>query len=101
MACRWDKKFKPYTQEYAKNEEKVRGRGVGVSVWMLVCICKPGGAAGSASFHPPSISLPDPHPTHPPPLTPPFTLQFFSDFAAAFAKLLELGVPFPEGSQPV
>jgi cytochrome c peroxidase len=44
----WDKKFKPFTQEYAKNEEK-----------------------------------------------------FFNDFAAAFSKLLELGVPFPEGAQTV
>ena len=25
--------------------------------------------------------------------------KFFADFAAAFAKLLELGVPFPEGSK--
>lgn len=41
----WDKKFKPYVQQYAKDEE-----------------------------------------------------AFFKDFAAAFSKLLELGVPFPEGS---
>lgn len=43
----WDKKFKPYVQEYAKSEEK-----------------------------------------------------FFSDFAAAFTKLLELGVPFDNPGQP-
>lgn len=48
MALVWDKKFKPYVEEYAKNDEK-----------------------------------------------------FYSDFAAAFAKLLELGVPFPEGSVPL
>ena len=27
--------------------------------------------------------------------------QFFSDFASAFSKLLELGVPFKEGAQYV
>jgi len=34
-------------------------------------------------------------------LLPPLLPQFFSDFASAFAKLLELGVPFPEGAQAV
>ncbi|KAL4857583.1 Cytochrome c peroxidase [Chlorella vulgaris] len=45
MALLWDKKFKPYVMQYAKDEE-----------------------------------------------------AFFKDFAAAFSKLMELGVPFPEGS---
>jgi cytochrome c peroxidase len=26
--------------------------------------------------------------------------KFFSDFAAAFSKLLELGVPFPQAASP-
>lgn len=27
--------------------------------------------------------------------------KFFADFASAFAKLMELGVKFPEGAQPI
>lgn len=48
---------------------------------------------------PPSSST---HPAHP--IAPPHAIaapQFFSDFASAFSKLLELGVPFPEGATPV
>lgn len=46
MALVWDRGFKKYAQQYAKDEDK-----------------------------------------------------FFQDFAAAFSKLLELGVPYPEGAQ--
>ena len=106
--ARWDKKFKPYTQEYAKNEEKVRGgegrknaEGPAHSRQLLHAMarclswCPPFFFFGASALWRPL------HPTPPTPHPPPCTLQFFSDFASAFAKLLELGVPFPEGSQPV
>lgn len=32
--CSWDKKFKPYTLEYAKNEDKVGSRGCGARGWV-------------------------------------------------------------------
>lgn len=47
MSLIWDKKFKPYVKEYAKDQDK-----------------------------------------------------FFADFSAAFAKLLELGVPFDKPGTP-
>lgn len=60
------------------------GRQAGTGLWPSV----QGGQCGCLFLHPyPLCSL-----------CPNCSLQFFQDFASAFSKLLELGVPFPEGS---
>jgi hypothetical protein len=86
MALVWDRKFKPYVDEYAKDEDKffkVRpGRGAGDR-----SACKCGCIGGSKdpvhqNFVEPTPLLRTPGLGHAP-----------QDFAAAFGKLLALGVP--------
>lgn len=125
MVLLWDRKFKKWVQEYANNEElffKVGG-GSGRSVlgqpgagrtgrWLCVACVWGAGVRGSLSCRSTGpagagpagalllLLLPRPrtawsHP-HPPPSPPRACTTCAQDFAAAFSKLMELGVPFPD-----
>ena len=75
MALIWDKKFKPYVQQYAQDEE------------LFFKVPPTTSCCGSCL---PCLSITCLQ------LSEGQTHGMLQDFAAAFSKLMELGVPFPD-----